>query len=119
MARSLTSRRWWWLYVGWIAICGVLFVALSGAEDPSRRRDRILSDEAGTRALAILQKNDRARYRDYEVIHVAYAGKGEGAAEARWTVLCDRDPRSGLREAVVVELDAKDGRVLRIRAPRR
>jgi hypothetical protein len=32
-------------------------------------------------------------------------------------VLCDRVPHSGLRDAVVVELDARDGALLGIRKP--
>lgn len=104
------------LYAGWIALCAILFAALSGAEDPSRRRDRIPSNDAGSRAVAALRTDPR--YRGYEAVHVAFAAAGEGAPEKRWVVLCDRVPHSGLAGAVVVELDAARGTVLRVRRPR-
>lgn len=110
-------RRDWLLYPLWILLCAALFVALRGAEDPSRRPGRILSDEAAVRAVALLRARDAARYRTYEAVHVAYAGAGEGGTVARWVVLCDRVPHSGLDDAVVVELDARDGRLLRVRQP--
>ena len=110
-------RRFWLLYPLWIAICAVLVFALRNSEDPSRRHDRILSNEAAVRALAILRKVDRPRYNGYEAVHVAYAGRGEGGRAARWVVLCDRVPHSALRDAVVVELDAGDGSLLTIRKP--
>jgi hypothetical protein len=102
------------LYILWIAVCGVLFVALRGAEDPSRRSGRILSNDAGDLAIAVLRQQGR---RGYEAVHVAYARRGEGGAENRWIVLCDGVPHTALREAVVVELDAKTGALLRIRRP--
>ena len=105
------------VYVGWIAVCAALFAALSGAEDPSRRRDRILSNDAGARAVAVAAARD-PRYRGYEAVHVAYAGRGEGGREARWVVLLDRVPHTGMRDAVVVELRASDGTLMTIRAPR-
>jgi hypothetical protein len=110
-------RRFWPLYLVWIAICAVLFFALRGAEDPSRRRGRILPSDAGRRALAELQKQEPETYRSYEVVHVAYAREGEGAPEKRWIVLTDNVPRTALRDAVVVELRAEDGSLLRIRKP--
>jgi hypothetical protein len=103
------------VYTGWILLCGVLFLALSGAEDPSRRRDRILSNDAGARAAALAAQRD-SRYRGYEAVHVAYAGRGEGGGEARWVVLLDRVPHSG--HGVVVELRASDGALVGIRAPK-
>ncbi|HEX2122232.1 MAG TPA: hypothetical protein VHL59_11365 [Thermoanaerobaculia bacterium] len=108
-------RRAWWLYPAWIAFCAILFVALSGLEDPARPKGRILSIEAGRRALAIA----RARgYHGYEVVHVARARAGEGGAAERWVVLLDRVPHTRLREAVVVEVGAGDGRVIVVRRPR-
>ena len=89
---------------------------MRGAEDPSRRRDRILNNEAAARAEAVLTSD--ARYRGYEVVHVAYANRGEGGAEARWVVLLDRVPHSALHDARVVELRARDGKLLAIRGPR-
>ena len=104
------------VYVVWIAICGALFAALSHAEDPSRRRDRILSNDAGARAVVLAAQRD-PRYRGYEAVHVAYAGRGEGGREARWVVLLDRVPHTGMRDAIVVELRASDGQLLTIRKP--
>ena len=109
-------RRFALVYVSWIAVCAALFVALSGAEDPSRRRDRILNNDAAARAQQILTSD--ARFRGYEVVHVAYANRGEGGSEARWVVLLDRVPHSALHEARVVELRARDGGVVGIRTPR-
>jgi len=110
-------RRYWVLYPLWIAICAGLFIALQHRPDPSRPSGRILSNDAGVRALAILQKSDATRYSGYEAVHVAYAGRGEGGAVARWVVLCDRVPHSALHDAVVVELDAQNGSLLAIRKP--
>ena len=109
-------KRFSLIYASWIALCAVLFVGLRGAEDPSRRSDRILNNEAAARAEAVLTSD--ARYRGYEVVHVAYANRGEGGAEARWVVLLDRVPHSALDEARVVELRARDGRLLEIRGPK-
>jgi len=97
-------RRYWLLYPLWILICAMLFLAMRGREDPSRRPGRILSNDAAVRALAALHRPG------YEAVHVA----GEGN---RWIVLCDRVPHTGLQEAVVVELDAIDGHLLGIRPP--
>ena len=99
------------LYAAWIVFCALLFALLRGAEDPSRREGRIPSVEAGEIALRQLNRPG------YEVVQVAWARAGEGAPEPRWVVLLDRDPRSGLREAVVVELRAEDGRPIRMRKP--
>lgn len=112
------SRGYAFVYAGWILLCAVLFLALRGAEDPSRRKGRILSDDAAFRAVAILRQQDLSRYAGYEAVHVAFAGKGEGAPLARWVVLCDRVPHSALSEAVVVELRAEDGTLIDTRAPR-
>ena len=113
---SDVNLRFGLIYISWIAICAALFVALSGAEDPSRRRDRILNIDAAAKAQQILTHD--ARYRGYEVVHVAYANRGEGGSEARWVVLLDRMPHSALHDARVVELRASDGKLLTIRAPR-
>jgi hypothetical protein len=110
-------RRFVWVYPVWIALCAILFIALRGADDPSRRGDRILNTEAGTRAVAILRQRDPVRFRDYEPVHVAWAGRGEGGDANRWVVLCDRAPHSGLTDALVVEVDGRDGHLLTIRRP--
>jgi hypothetical protein len=108
---TVMRRRYWLLYPAWIALCAVLFLSMRHREDPSRRPGRILSDDAGVRALAILHRPG------YEVVHAAYAGRGEGGSTDRWVVLCDRIPHTALRDAVVVELDAVDGHLLTIRKP--
>lgn len=108
--------RWLSLYLGWIALCAILFLALAGLEDPSRPKGRILSIDAGNRALAIAAERG---LRDYSVVHVARARKGEGADEDRWVVLLDRVPHTRLAAAVVIELRVDDGRLLRIRKPKR
>ena len=95
-------------------VCAILFLALDGLEDPSRPRGRILSLEAGQRALALA---DARGLRGYEIVHVARARAGEGAPEDRWVVLLDRVPHTRLREAVVMELGVEDGRLLRLRRP--
>jgi hypothetical protein len=112
----ITAMRRWLLYALWILLFAALFAALRGREDPSRRADRILSDDAAVRAVALLRDTP---YRDYQAVHVAHAeGEGgEGGRLARWVVLCDRVPHTALREAVVVELDARDGRLIVIRKP--
>jgi hypothetical protein len=110
-------RRYWLLYPAWILVCAGLFAALRGAPDPSRRAGRILSDEAAVRAVALLRARDVVRFRDYEAVHVAYAGAGETGPQARWVVLCDRVPHTALHEAVVVELDARSGSMLTVRPP--
>ena len=108
-------RRFFWVYPLWIALCAVLFVSFRGANDPSRRGDRLLNTDAGVRAVAILRQRDRLRFRDYEPVHVAWAGRGEGGDADRWIVLCDHAQHSGLTDALVVEVDGKDGHLLAIR----
>jgi hypothetical protein len=110
------SGPWWPFYIGWIALCAILFVALRGLEDPSRPTGRILSVEAGRRAQAIAR--DRG-LRDHQVVHVARARKGEGGTADRWIVLLDRVPHTRLDEAVVVEIGLEDGRLLQVRKPER
>ena len=113
----MTRLRFPALYLAWIALCVILFLAFRGAEDPSRRRGRIQSNNAGAIALSILRDRDAREYDRYEVVQVAYARAGEGAPEKRWVILLDRIPHTGLRDAVVVELRAEDGSLLRIRKP--
>jgi hypothetical protein len=105
-----------WVYVVWIVVSALLFVALRNLGDPSRPKGRILSVDAGARALSILRSHD-ARYREYEVVHVARARRGEGGARDRWIVLLDRIPHTRMREAVIVELALEDGSLLAIRKP--
>jgi hypothetical protein len=110
-------RRFVWLYPAWIALCAILFLALRGSEDPSRRKGRILNTEAGVRAVAILRQRDPVRFRDFEPVHVAWAAKGEEGSANRWVVLCDHERHSGLRDALVVELEGTTGALLAIRKP--
>jgi hypothetical protein len=100
----------WLFYPAWILLCAVLAFALRHTEDPSRRAGRILSNDAGLRAVALLRQMDRARYRDYEAVHAAWEVD-------RWIVLCDRVPHTALNDAIVVELAGKDGSLVRIRKP--
>jgi hypothetical protein len=104
-----TSQRFLVLYVLWTILCAALFLALANREDPSRPHGRILNNDAANLALAALRTTaaDGARF---EVVHVAYE-------DHKWIVLCDRVPHTALREAVVVELRASDGALLRIRKP--
>jgi hypothetical protein len=106
----LVRRGYWLLYPAWILICAALFFAMRNREDPSRRPGRVLSNDAAVRAVFYLHRLDPARFRSYEAVHVAVEGN-------RWIVLCDRVPHTGLREAVVVELDATFGQLLTIRKP--
>ncbi|MGZ7041897.1 MAG: hypothetical protein ACXVH7_08915 [Thermoanaerobaculia bacterium] len=110
------SQKFLALYVLWTVVCVALFFALSGREDPSHPRGRIQNNDAAVRALTILRA-ESPQYRGYEVVHVAWAPRGEGGTENRWVVLCDRVPHSALRTAVVVELRASDGSLLTIRKP--
>ncbi|HUP49993.1 MAG TPA: hypothetical protein VNA04_14500 [Thermoanaerobaculia bacterium] len=114
---SRRRLRFWPFHLAWLLFCALLFRGLREVEDPSRRADRILSNEAGRTAMEVLRRRDAGRFRDYHVVHVAWARAGEGAPERRWVVLADRVPLTGLKDAVVVELAAEDGRLLRIRQP--
>jgi hypothetical protein len=105
-----------WVYVVWIALSAALFAGLSSLEDPSRPAGRILSVDAGERALAVLKARD-SRFRTYEVVHVARASRGEGGSRDRWIVLLDRVPHTQMRDAIVVELALEDGALLAIRKP--
>ena len=93
------------IYIAWIALCAVLFLALRGSEDPSRRHGRILSNDAGELAVSILKSRGIT---GYDAVHV-------GADSDRWIVLCDKRPPTALRDALVVELRAADGALLTIR----
>jgi hypothetical protein len=116
-SRNFFVRHFWLSYPMWLAVCAFLFVAFRDAPDPARRTDRVDNDDAEVMALAILKKSDPLRYADYEVVHTAGAKRGEAepGAEPRWLVLCDRRERTGLSEAVVVHLRARDGAFLEIR----
>jgi hypothetical protein len=104
-------RRYWLLYPAWIALCVVLFLALRGADDPSRPRGRVPSNDAGALAVRILRT--QPQYRGYEAVHVALSDD-----HRRWIVLCDAVPHTALQRAVVVELDSGNGKLLQIRTPK-
>lgn len=108
----MPRRHFWPLYPAWIALCAILFLALDGLEDPSRPKGRILSIEAGTRALAVARQRG---FTGYEVVHVARARAGEGGEVDRWVVLLDSVPHTSLSRAVVVELGIADGRLVGVR----
>jgi hypothetical protein len=116
-AVTTRNRRFAGLYATWTLLCALGFFVLRGAEDPSRRSGRILSDDAAVIAVNVLRRTDPARFLRYEAVHVAYAGRGEGGPVARWIVLCDRVPHTALEQAVVVEVEAKRGSVLGVRKP--
>lgn len=116
MNRHSAGRQWYWLvYPLWIAICAALFVAFRELPDPTKRTDRVSNDEARERASAALAFADAVRFRDYEIVHVSIAKRNEVASEPHWLVLFDRRERTGLRDAVVVELRARDGALVAIR----
>ena len=115
MRRGVASS--WLLYIVWIAVCGILFVALRGAEDPSRRPGRILSNDAGDLAVAVLRQTIARATPATKPFTSRTRARGRAGGVARWVVLCDRVPHSALRDAVVVELDAQDGSLLTIRKP--
>lgn len=117
MRRDVIEKRYWLVYVVWIAISTAVIGATIYLPDTSRDEGRVESEEAGRRALAALQKLDPQRYAGYSVAAIAGSGRGELGPEARWVVLCDRSDRSGLSHAVVVELEADTGRLIRIRKP--
>jgi hypothetical protein len=103
------------LYVAWILVCVISVVALRNRPDPSRAGTELDSDAAARRAVAILQTVDGSRFRGYDVATVAYARTGELGGQSRWIVLCDRVERTGLSDAVVVELSPDGRRLLRLR----
>ena len=101
----------------WIVFSAALFFAFRYSNDPSRPHGRILSDEAAVRAVSMLKASDPVRFASYVAVHVAWAGGGEVGGRGKWIVLCDRVPHTALRQAVVVELEGIDGRLLTIRKP--
>ena len=71
----------------------------------------MLSDDAGAIAVRLLRA--QPQFRGFEALHVALSDD-----HRRWIVLCDAVPHTALQRAVVVELDARDGKLLLIRKPR-
>jgi hypothetical protein len=110
-------RRLWLVYPAWILVCAVLFLVLRELPDPSRQTDRLDRDSAAKRAVMHLMNSDRERFGGYEAVHTAFSPAGELGPEARWVVLCDRKQGGALRDAIVVEMRAADGKLIRIRPP--
>lgn len=111
---SFLHRHFWLLYVVWIGFCGALFLVLQPT-DETGRSSRLPSATAGKMALEIVRKTDPVRWGSHDVVNVAYSPEGEAGPEARWVVLLDRQPRTSLKEAVVVELEPGSGALIRIR----
>ncbi|MHB0969537.1 MAG: hypothetical protein ACYC7A_12270 [Thermoanaerobaculia bacterium] len=107
-------RRYALLYPLWVAAAIATAAFLSGTPDASVRPDRLTAEAAGARALAALAADDATRWAQHEVVNAAYAKRGEIGPEGRWVILCDASRRD-LDRAVVVEIDARSGRALRIR----
>jgi len=104
------------LYPAWALVCAMAFVALTGAADPSRPSGRVSPEDAKASALGHLREFDRERFVSYHVID-AGVYRDVQRDEKIWVVLCDTTPRSALARAVVVDLDADSGRVVRTRRP--
>jgi hypothetical protein len=112
---AVSTRHYWLAYPTWIVLCAALFFSLGHIGNPARRSDRIDDDRATAIALAHLRRVEPVRFADYEVVHVTYARKGEASSDSRWLILCDARERSGMRDAVIVELSARDGSVIDLR----
>lgn len=108
-------RRFWFVYPAWIGLCALLFFLLQDVKDPSKPANRIPSDRAGEIALQILRDRDPEKYASYEVVNVAWSRPRETGPESRWVVLLDERVRSGLDRAIVVELEPRTGRLIRVR----
>ena len=118
MSRSHWLHRHFGLfYFLWIVACALLFLILQriDLDDPVNPRDRISSDRAGEIALSLVRRQNAAAYAYYHVVNVAWARPREAGPDPRWIVLLDTKQRSGLDQAVVVELEPLSGRVIRIR----
>ena len=99
--------------IWWIA-CLAAINALRGV--PFAERDQPITMEVASEiAIEELRAVDPDRYEDYVVLNAAYSKSGELGLEPRWIVLCDDIDRTGLREAVAMDIDSETGRVLRIR----
>lgn len=116
-AFSWPQKRFWLVYPAWILLCVGLFFVLRQLPDPAHQDNRLDRDAAGRRAIQYLMQSDPGRYRSYEAVHTALSPTGELGPEARWVVLCDRPETGGLSDAMVVELRASDGALIRIRPP--
>jgi hypothetical protein len=107
--------RYWTAYPAWIAFCAIL-VLMVNAVASSSAPPALDGQAAGQVALRHVRSMG-PEYAGHEVVHVAKTRAGETGPEARFVVLCDREERSGLRHALVVELSAESGEVLEVREP--
>jgi hypothetical protein len=117
---SILARRrvpFWLVYPAWILVCAALYFLLRGLPDPSQPAGRLGRSEAGKRAEAYLLAHDPLRFAGFEAVHAAHSPAGEVGPEARWVVLCDHPSGEKLLEAMVVEMRATDGQLIRIRRP--
>lgn len=113
--RNVLRDRFWVVYLLWILLCAGLFAATRNMQDPSRRSDRISNVDAGIRATGLLRAAFPGQLTEHVVTHVAASRSGELGPESRWVVLFDAPSRPGLEGAMVVELRARDGSLIRIR----
>lgn len=110
------SRLYPLFYPAWALVCALLFVALRDAPDPARPTGRVSPLEAKAAALAHLRAFDAERFAAYHVVDAGVYSDPK-RREKVWVVLCDATPRSALSRAVIVDLDAGTGRVVRTRRP--
>lgn len=97
----------------WLAGCTTAFVFLRGASDPAAPRGRIDEGRAGSEAITALSAS---RGGAWSVVNAAPVSDRDPVRH-RWIVLCDRPGRTGMRQALVVDIDAETGRVEGIRRP--
>ena len=111
-----SPKVWWTVCVVWAALCAFAFVALGGADDPSRPRGRISPYQAEIAALEHLRSVDTSAYARFETVDAAIYRDPSNGRRA-WLVLCDDEVPTRLGHAVVVEIDAESGEVIRTRRP--
>lgn len=104
------------MFVVWTALCASAFVALGHAEDTSRPEGRMSPYRAEIVALDYLEALDPTAYARFETVDSAIY-RDRRSNRRVWLVLCDDAQPSQLARAVVVEVDAESGRVVRMRRP--
>ncbi|MGK2858475.1 MAG: hypothetical protein ACSLFQ_14845 [Thermoanaerobaculia bacterium] len=113
---TASSKAWWATYVVWAALCAAAFVALGDAGDPSRPKGRISPYLAEIVALEHLESIDGSAYARFETVDAAIY-RDPASGRRIWLVLCDDEMPTRLARAVVVEIDARSGTVIRVRLP--
>ncbi|MFA6955813.1 MAG: hypothetical protein WC538_08070 [Thermoanaerobaculia bacterium] len=107
---------WIAVFAAWTALCCAAFVAFGHAEDAARPEGRISPYLAEIVALDHLEALDATAHARFETVDSAiYRDRDSGRRV--WLVLCDDAQPSHLQRAVVVEVDAETGRVVRLRRP--